>query len=46
MKADFYIKTFHSHNYPTAPKPEQIKEPYNEFPGYWCSDPQSHDGRS
>ena len=41
VKADFYIKTFHSHNYPTAPKPEQIKEPYNEFPGYWCSDPQA-----
>ena len=40
VKADFYIKTFHSHNYPTAPKPEQIKEPYNEFPGYWCSNPE------
>jgi hypothetical protein len=41
VKADFYIKTFHSHSYPTAPKPEQIKGPYNEFPGYWCSDPQA-----
>ena len=41
VKADFYIKTFHSHNYPTAPKPEQIKGAYNEFPGYWCSDPQA-----
>lgn len=41
VKADFYIKTFHSHNYPTAPKPEQVKEPYNEFPGYWCSDPKA-----
>jgi hypothetical protein len=40
VKADFYIKTFHSHNYPTAPKPEQAKEPYNEFPGYWCSNPE------
>jgi hypothetical protein len=40
VKADFYIKTFHSHDYPTAPKPEQIKEPYNEFPGYWCSNPE------
>jgi hypothetical protein len=40
VKADFYIKTFHSHNYPTAPKPEEVKEPYNEFPGYWCSNPQ------
>jgi hypothetical protein len=40
IKADFFIKTFHHHSYPTAPKPEQIKEPYNEFPGYWCSNPQ------
>jgi hypothetical protein len=39
VKADFYIKTFHHHEYPTAPKPEQIKGPYNEFPGYWCSHP-------
>jgi hypothetical protein len=41
VKADFYIKTFHTHSYPTAPKPEQIKGAYNEFPGYWCSDPQA-----
>jgi hypothetical protein len=40
VKADFYIKTFHSHNYPTAPKPEQIKGAYNEIPGYWCSNPE------
>ena len=40
VKTDFYIKTFHSHNYPTTPKPEQIKGPYNEFPGYWCSNPE------
>jgi len=40
VKADFYIKTFHNHSYPTAPKPEQIKGPINEFPGYWCSNPQ------
>lgn len=38
--ADFYIKTFHHHKYPTAPKPEQVKGPYNEFPGYWCSNPE------
>jgi hypothetical protein len=37
--ADFYIKTFHHHKYPTAPKPHEIKGPYNEFPGYWCCDP-------
>ncbi|MBI4657621.1 MAG: hypothetical protein HY735_02020 [Verrucomicrobia bacterium] len=40
VKADFYIKTFHHHNYPTGPKPEEIKAPYSEFPGYWCSHPQ------
>lgn len=40
VKADFYIKTFHHHNYPTGPKPEQLKAPYSEFPGYWCRDPQ------
>ncbi len=40
VKADFYIKTFHSHNYPTAPKPEEITRPYNEFPGYWCANPE------
>lgn len=40
IKADFYIKTFHHHNYPTGPKPEQLKAPYSEFPGYWCKNPQ------
>jgi hypothetical protein len=40
VPADFYIKTFHSHGYPTGPKPEQIKGAYNEFPGYWCSNPE------
>ena len=40
VKADFYIKTFHHHNYPTAPKPEEIKAPYNEYPGYWCASPE------
>jgi len=40
VKADFYIKTFHHHNYPTGPKPEQLKPPYSEFPGYWCKNPE------
>lgn len=40
VPADFYIKTFHHHSYPTGPRPEEITEPYNEFPGYWCSHPQ------
>ena len=40
VKADFYIKTFHHHSYPTAPKTDEIKGAYNEFPGYWCANPQ------
>jgi hypothetical protein len=40
VKADFYIKTFHHHSYPTGPKPDQVKGPYNEFPGYWCANPK------
>ncbi|MBE3096082.1 MAG: twin-arginine translocation signal domain-containing protein [Planctomycetes bacterium] len=40
IPADFYIKTFHHHKYPSGPKPEQIKGPYSENPGYWCADPQ------
>jgi hypothetical protein len=40
IEADFYIKTFHHHNYPTGPKPEEIKGPHSEVPGYWCKDPQ------
>lgn len=39
IPADFYIKTFHHHNYPTGPKPEEIKGPHSEIPGYWCKDP-------
>jgi len=40
IKADFYIKTFHNHNYPTAPKPDELTKPYNEIPGYWCKSPE------
>jgi hypothetical protein len=40
IKADFYIKTFHHHSYPTAPRPDEINGPYNEFPGYWCANPK------
>jgi len=37
---DFYIKTFHHHRYPSAPRPEELKGPYAEHPGYWCKDPE------
>ena len=40
VPADFYIKTFHHHKYRTGPKPEEIKGPYSEYPGYWCSCPE------
>ncbi len=40
LPADFYIKTFHHHTYPSAPKPEQLARVYNEVPGYWCKNPQ------
>ena len=38
--ADFYIKTLHHHRYPSAPTAEEVTKPYNELPGYWCSDPE------
>jgi len=37
--ADFYVKTFHHHRYPTAPKTEELGGPIAEIPGYWCKDP-------
>jgi len=39
VPADFYVKTFHHHKYPTAPKADEITGPHSEIPGYWCSDP-------
>jgi len=40
VDADFYIKTFHSHDYPTAPRPDELKGPTAEIPGYWCREPK------
>jgi len=40
VNADFYIKTFHHHNYRSGPKPEELKAAYSEIPGYWCRDPE------
>ncbi len=40
VNPDFYIKTFHHHHYPSAPKPEEIKGPIGECPGYWCANPE------
>jgi hypothetical protein len=41
VDADFYVKTFHHHNYPTAPNAGQLKGAISEVPGYWCKDPQA-----
>jgi len=41
IDADFYIKTFHHHNYPTAPKADELTKVVAEVPGYWCNDPQA-----
>ena len=40
IAADFYIKTLHHHDYPSAPKPEDLTAVYRETPGYWCRDPE------
>ena len=39
VEPDFYIKTLHHHNYPTAPRKDQIKGVTAEIPGYWCKNP-------
>lgn len=40
IPADFYIKTFHHHNYPSGPKPSELTRVCSEIPGYWCNNPQ------
>jgi hypothetical protein len=40
IDADFYIKTFHHHNYPSAPRPDELTGVTTEVPGYWCKNPQ------
>ncbi len=40
ISADFYVKTLHHHNYPTAPKAGQAGDDYREVPGYWCGKPE------
>ena len=41
VPADFYIKTFHHHRYPTAPKADELRGAFREVPGYWCRDPKA-----
>jgi hypothetical protein len=40
IKADFYIKTFHSHEYHTAPKPGETDD-LGRYDNSWCSDPEA-----
>ena len=37
---DFYIKTFHHHKYPTAPRAGEAVKSTSEVPGYWCRNPE------
>ncbi|OGV67602.1 MAG: hypothetical protein A2283_07525 [Lentisphaerae bacterium RIFOXYA12_FULL_48_11] len=39
MPVDFYIKTFHHHNYSSAPKGDALKGITSEVPGHWCNNP-------
>ncbi len=42
IKPDFYMKTFHSSNYWSARKPDQLKEVIDNYgiDNYWCLDPE------
>jgi hypothetical protein len=40
MDVDFYQKTFHSHDYFSAPRPEE-KDPVGLHENSWCNDPQA-----
>ncbi len=42
IKPDFYMKTFHSTNYWSSRKPDQMKEVIDNYgiDNYWCLDPE------
>ena len=40
VAADFYVKTLHHHNYPSAPKPGEAADDNKEVPAYWCGKPR------
>jgi len=40
LDVDFYQKTFHSHDYFTAPRPGE-KDPMGAHDNSWCNDPQA-----
>lgn len=40
LNPDFYVKTFHTHEYYSAPRTGE-SGPVGRFDNYWCSDPQA-----
>jgi hypothetical protein len=41
LDVDFYQKTFHTHEYFTAPRPEENKDFVGAHDNSWCNDPQA-----
>jgi len=41
LDVDFYQKTFHTHEYFTAPRTEERKESVGAHDNSWCNDPQA-----
>jgi hypothetical protein len=41
LDVDFYQKTFHTHDYFTAPRPEERKDYVGAHDNSWCNDPQA-----
>jgi hypothetical protein len=39
INPDFYVKTFHSHDYHTAPKPDEVGD-LGRYDNSWCKDPE------
>jgi hypothetical protein len=39
LNPDFYIKTFHSHDYHTAPRPDETGD-LGRYDNSWCKDPE------
>ncbi len=39
LKPDFYLKTFHSHDYYTAPRPDETGD-LGRYDNSWCKDPE------
>ena len=39
LKPDFYVKTYHSHDYYSAPRPDETDD-LGRFDNSWCKDPE------